>query len=138
MKTVILTSSKFAGEVELRYNQSNMLWYFENRSDMDSTAQAWLITNMPIHTADITHFIDRTKTLKVTEIRKEISFEDFWNKYDNKAVSSKKKALTRWKNMSKVQRYKAYYYISIYLSALPQGVSRKYAETYLNSEIWEK
>lgn len=124
--------------MELRYNENNLLCFFENRSLMASTAQAWLLNNIPLQSSELQTLMKITKTLKATEINKLVSFEDFWDKYDHKAMSSKKKALSRWKNMSKGQRLKAYNYIGIYFAAMPQGVAKKYAETYLNSEVWEK
>ncbi len=136
MKTLVLTSSNFEGELEFRYGSDGYLCFFENRSGMDRLQQAWLLKRIPPTIDDLKAMVKQSKASKLTEIKRDISFEMFWDRYDHKSLSSKKKAQTRWNQMSKVQQAKAYYYIQTYFNRLPGGVAKKYAETYLNSEIW--
>lgn len=136
MKTLVLTSTNFEGELEFRYDFNGYLCFFENRSHMDKLQLAWLLKRIPPTIDDLKAMVKKSKAAKLTEIKHEITFEMFWERYNNKSLSSKKKSLTRWNRMSKAQRAKAYYYIPKYFNSMPAGVAKKYAETYLNSEIW--
>jgi hypothetical protein len=60
----------------------------------------------------------------------------FWKKYNDKERSSKKRTLAKWNKMSQVEQTKAYNYIQKYFNSIPNGVETKYAETYLNAELW--
>jgi len=142
MLTYIITSKVFDGEIELHYNHNAMLSHMVFNAHLSMEQYAYLFRHFPVNIENIekmiAHLKNTSKTFEISKIEKQISFEDFWNKYDEKAVSSKKKAQTRWNNMSKSAQIKAYNYIYSYLINLPGGVRKKYAETYLNSEIWEK
>jgi hypothetical protein len=136
MQTLLLTSTEFTGEVEFRYCPEGYLLYFENRAELDPHQRAWLLANLPGHVNALHKIKDKSKTLTLTQVKKEITFDDFWHRYDHKAVSSKKKALAAWNRLSKANQLKAHWYIGRYFNSIPQGVAKKYAETYLNSEMW--
>lgn len=135
-KRYFLTSVHFEGEIEFGYCAEGYLVYYENRGALDPTQRAWLLTNMPMHLNALEQLKKKSKTITLTQVKQQISFDDFWNRYDHKAVSSKKKALTAWNRMPKAEQIKAYNYIGRYLQSLPGGVAKKYAETYLNQELW--
>jgi hypothetical protein len=137
MKTIMITSSKFAGELEFRY-QEGLLMFFENRAVISTAELQWVHKNMPMWEDDVELVIKKTQTLKATEIKREITFDMFWDKYDHKSISNRKKSETRWKRMSKAQQAKALYFIDKYFASIPHGVAKKYAETYLNSELWDQ
>jgi hypothetical protein len=64
-----------------------------------------------------------------------VPFDDFWVKYDDCIRSSRKRAMAKWAKMSISQRKKAYNFIDRYNKS--RGFAeKKYAETYLNSEVW--
>jgi hypothetical protein len=76
---------------------------------------------------------------EATEIKTEVTFEVFWNRYfagRPKDNSSRKRAETKWNRMSKGEQAKAYAYIGLYLGNVAYGTQPKHAETYLNSELW--
>ncbi len=135
-KRYYLTSVQFDGEIELGYCGEGYLVRFENRGNLDSVQRAWLLTHLPIHLHALEELKKKSKTLTITQVRQAICFDDFWNRYDHKAVSSKKKALAAWQRMPEAERIKAYNHIQRYLQSLPGGISKKYAETYLNSQLW--
>jgi len=142
MVTYIITSEAFDGEIELNFDHNNMLSSILFNADLTKDQYAYVFSHLPVSIERMELMISNvnknSKTAKFSKIEKQISFEDFWNKYDEKALSSKKKAQTRWNNMSKGAQIKAYTYINRYVYNIPGGVRKKYAETYLNSEIWKK
>jgi hypothetical protein len=71
------------------------------------------------------------------EVPEEITFDMFWNRYDDKIYSSKKRSEAQWNRMSKANRCTAYNYIPRYFSKLPEWQTRKKtAEKYLSDELW--
>ena len=131
-----LTSIQFEGEIEFGYCSEGYLVRYENHAALDNLQRAWLLRNIPIHINDLEQLGKKSKTITLTQVKQNVSFDDFWRRYDHKTVSSKKKALTAWQRMSEAEQIKAYNYIPRYLQNLPTGISKKYAETYLNSQLW--
>lgn len=73
--------------------------------------------------------------MTVVELGMNITFDLFWDKYDKKAKSSKKKALKVWNRLTESNQVKAFYFIQTY-DTNRDFTDKKYAETYLNSELW--
>jgi len=138
MKRYSLTSTAFDGEVLLEFNDSGLLTGYDcNGATLTEAQQLWILNRMPREIADLKRIINEAKQAKLTELEdEEVSFDKFWNRYDEKIRSSKKKTLAKWNRMPKAQRLKAYKYIATYERSLYAGVAKKYAETYLNAELW--
>lgn len=81
-----------------------------------------------------THITKKGKA-EIVELEMKISFEMFWNKYDDKLRSSKKKTEKIWNKLTEPNQIKAYYYINTY-NRNRGTAEKKYAETYLNAELW--
>lgn len=77
----------------------------------------------------------KLKNFTVVELQQDISFEMFWNKYDDKLRSSKKKSLKAWNKFPEAEQVKAYYFIQTY-NRHRGNAEKKYCETYLNAELW--
>ena len=138
MKIYTLTSDHFTGEVVFEFNDSGYLVNFDARKAVLSDKQLNFISeSMPRHLSQIKNVLDKSKSARFTEIKQEVSFEMFWNRYNSKDRSSKKRTLARWNRMSKTQQVKAFNHIGKYELTLKPGIDRKYAESYLNAELWE-
>lgn len=144
MKTFIMTSPVFEGEVKFEYDDdTGLLRGLEIPVDMGAVGHNFLLNNLPATLVQMRAFPAWLKKMNsqatVTELVREVSFEEFWKRYfagrgsDN---SSKKKSGIRWNRMSKGEQLRAYNYIPRYLNRIPAGVGVKLAETYLNSGIW--
>lgn len=59
----------------------------------------------------------------------------FWDKYNDKIRSSKKKSLKIWDKLTSTDQVKAFTYIHTY-NRHRGNAEKKYAETYLGSELW--
>lgn len=137
MKTFLLTSEKWPGEIELRYGNDELLVGLDIRAELTDEQKRWFLWNMPRSLAGINEFVNLTATGKLTPLPDmEITFERFWERYNDKINSSKKKTRRVWDAMPKSEQTKAFFYISKYIASLPHGTRKKYAETYLNAELW--
>lgn len=134
MKTFKLTSPSFKGEVVFKYNSHNLL-ILADYSDAELTpAQlSFMLKNQP-NQPDFNAIKGNTGVIE--EVSEKVTFEMFWTAYDDKLNSSKKKTFQKWNKMSERDQIEAYRYINTYFLNLPYGTRKKYAETYLNSEIW--
>jgi hypothetical protein len=137
MKEFTLTSSSFTGEVIFEFNDVGLLMSFSAKAaNLSEKQQVFLLKNLPRELAEVKAMLEKSPNAKFTELQREITFEMFWNRYDPPANSKKKKkALPRWNKMSKAERAKAFYYIAKYEGNM-RGEAKMYAETYLNSELW--
>lgn len=140
-QTYLLTSTEFTGQVVFDFDSAGLLiGYDMTGAELSQAQKLFILKKLPRQIVQIKQLLGGSKTAKLTQRKfqkKGVSFEDFWNKYDYKSRSSKKITERVWKNMSQKSRDKAYNHIWHYLHDLPPGVARKYAETYLRSEIWE-
>jgi hypothetical protein len=137
MKRYSLTSDAFEGEVIFVFNDLNLLESFDTSgAKLSEKQQVFILRELPRELAEIKKVIGSSVSAKLTEVTQDITFEQFWKRYDPPALSKKKKrALPRWNRMSQSERNKAFYYIPKYESKM-RGEAKMYAETYLNSEIW--
>lgn len=76
--------------------------------------------------------------IKLIEIKREVTFDMFWDRYDYKS-SGKKEAMDAWKKLSKNDQISAFDYIGVYESNLKLNpVSKLHGSTYLNKKRWIK
>jgi hypothetical protein len=136
MRTFILTSDKFAGEVRFEYTDDGYLNIADYSGATLSIEQRQaMVKRTRFDVREIGH-TTAGSSAKLTEIAREITFEDFWKKYDDKLSSSRKRALAKWEKMSEKEQLKAYNFVRVYFNNIPTGTRKKYAEKYLNDELW--
>lgn len=132
-----LTSTAFAGEVLFEFDDNQLLQRFDSTgANLSEQQQLFLLRRLPRDLAQIKTFLESSPTAKFTPIEQHITFEMFWNRYDEKVRSSKKKALKIWNRLSRTDQQKAFRFIARYEASLYPGTPKKYAETYLNAELW--
>lgn len=138
MRTYSITSSKFEGEIVAVYDDCHELINLDiSKAEMDLIQKNWLMANSPTTENKLQEMKSKSPFMVITLIpEREITFEAFWQHYDDKINSSKKRTKAKWEKMTKTQQTKAYHYIDRYFRSLPYGTRKKYAETYLNAELW--
>lgn len=137
MKDYLLMSPSMPnGEIKLQYSNAGVLAGFSIAGEISAAQHRWLIEKLPKSLDELQLLCSSVKSLKLVPIETEITFEMFWNKYDEKKLSSKKRSEVKWNRMRKSEQIKAYNYINRYFLNIPGGVAKKYAETYLNAEQW--
>jgi len=130
-----ITSTSWTGYIEIEFNELGLMTRSDiTQASLNEAQQIWFLKNCR-EIPELQRVIKGT-TATLTEVKQDISFEVFWNRYDEKIRSSKKKAQLTWKRLPVPEQIKAFNFIKKYEANIPSGVSKKYAETYLNSEIW--
>ena len=140
MKTVMITSDKFAGEIELVYDDWDFLVRYDSTgAELNEKQKTLFLKYIPRDDGGLKAMKERFPMLVMTEVEFEVTFEQFWKAYFRdrlKDNSSKKRAEVKWNRMTKRDQVKAYNYIPAYMSKIKAGTEPKYAETYLNAEVW--
>ncbi len=137
MKHYQLTSTLFIGAVDLYFSDSGILQKFDcTGAELSEKNQLWILRQMPSSLDKIQLLIGNSTTAKINEVTQTINFDMFWDKYDDKLSSSKKKSLLKWNKMPEAERLKAFNFIGRYFNSIASGTRKKYVETYLNAELW--
>jgi hypothetical protein len=132
-----ITSNKFNGSITVAFTQEGeCVLYDAQVAKLTATQQDWIMKRLTLKQTGFLQALEREGAFNIVGSAYEVTFEMFWNKYDEKDRSSKKKAETKWQRMSREQKILAYAHIPTYFKNIPGGVAKKYAETYLNSELW--
>jgi len=133
----ILTSIQFEGDVILEFNEQDRIARFDMTGARLSVQQMdYILNGLPKEASQIETLLGHSRTAKLTEVTGNITFEMFWDKYGEKVRSSRKRAQAKWNKMRKSEQIKAYNFIPKYESNILPGTEKKYAETYLNAELW--
>lgn len=138
IKRYSLTHPLIEGSIELEYTHG-LLTEYVLKGSIPIQALRTMLGRFPV--AEV--MLKETAThpdAKITEIASDLSFDRFWNTYNNKSAgSSKKDAERRWNKLSTNDKHAALKFIAIYDRELSRtGVAKKYAETYLNQRPWDK
>jgi len=137
MSLYSLTSTAFDGEVLFEFNDAGILQKFDtSAAQLSEQQQLWVLNKMPKHLAHVKKILGDSTTATLTELKQDVTFEMFWNRYNEKVRSSKKKAERIWNRLTKTNQVKAFRGIQTYERNIPGGVLKKYAETYLGAELW--
>lgn len=133
MRKFIIQGSSFEGELIFGYNTDDMLIYFENKALLSNEHIKWLATHFPFNRNDLSIVFQKSKIKELTDI----SFEIFWNKYNNK-VGNKQRTEKIWNHLSEGERLKIIETIPKYIAYLKQSkIAQAYPETFLNQRRWE-
>jgi hypothetical protein len=135
MKQFSLTSSSFTGEVVFKYSDDGYLIYYSDEADLNSTQRTWLLKNIPLTLDEMRDKIKSVARFNVIEIDFEVSFLQFWHKYNDKERSSKKRSESIFNKLTKTDQVKAYLWIDKY-NRNRGNADKKYAETYLGAQQW--
>lgn len=135
MRTFEITSEKFGGKVLLKFGNGDFFCGIDfEHSGCNHSQVEWFVDHLPQNVNSLNYYTNRQ--LGVAEVLESIDFDAFWDRYDDKARSSKVKTRKVWDKMSRTDQVKAYNYIARYTMNIPSGVCKKYATTYLNDQLW--
>lgn len=139
MRKFVYSSTHLIGEVLLGYSENDLLVFFDlSKSQLTEAQHGSLIRNFPLTLSDLFALVAKDKeNRKVIEVVDKVSFEMFWDLYDHKALSHKKKSIALWNKLSEAEQIKAYQHLNKYFYQIKLANTPKmYANTYLGSEIW--
>jgi len=132
MKTFLLTNEQIPGEIFLHEDDLGKVRCDFTKSDATIDQQRFVLRISLSGIAEFRRVLGEDSKL----VELQATFEMFWHRYDDKVNSSKKRAEQKWNKMSEVDRQRAYNFIPTYFNNIPYGTRRKFAETYLNAELW--
>lgn len=136
MRSFEIVSDRYEGVVVVKYSDAGVFSFVDFSAAQLSDAQLrYLKNNIPMKVEQM-QALAGINHLEVVEIDERVSFDAFWNKYNDKARSSKVKTKRAWDRMSKSEQVKAYRFIQKYFASIPNGISKKYATTYLSDQLW--
>lgn len=135
MRTLIMTSSKFEGEIKIEYNENGCLESFTVTGTLSEKQYQSIIGNMPYTMDMIEGFKNLYKQATFINNARKVTFAMMWDRYNDKQRSSKKKSEAKWDKMTESDQIKAYLYYPKY-NKQRGTAEKKYLETYLNAELW--
>ncbi len=138
MLTLALTSKKFEGQILFKYNLNGYLISFEVQAELDEAQLLYFYKLLPWTKSKLYSMQSLPgNEITITEIPADLSFEVFWNRYNNK-VGKKNKVKQIWENLPEATRVKVLVSITYYNQWLVKtGFAKCYPETYLNQERYE-
>lgn len=134
MKKFTLTFPRYQGEITFAYDDNDLLSGIAFGGNHPEWMKSAVLKTLPMTVQKLLNVNWRDGIL--TEEAEKVTFQMFWDRYADKARSSKVKTERVWNRMPEGERVKAYRYVNRYKSAIPQGVCMKYAATYLNDQMW--
>lgn len=134
MKKFTLTFPSYQGEITFTYDDNDLLSGIAFGGNHPEWMKSAVLKTLPMTVQKLLNVNWRDGIL--TEEAEKVTFQMFWDRYADKARSSKVKTERVWNRMSEGERVKAYRYVNRYKSAIPHGVCMKYAATYLNDQMW--
>lgn len=134
--TYLITSEKFTGSVTIMFANDYCALYNDLESTLTLNQRKWFLSRLQQCEKEFIAILMQSGWFTIIGQKEEVTFEMFWNRYNEKDRSSKKKTLLKWNRLSREQQLLAYDYVNTYFKNIPSGIAKKYAETYLNSEIW--
>ena len=135
MITLIMTSPKMPGSITFTYNEDGFISLLNISDTLQECQYLWLLQNLPVNIKDINTLVKKVPDAKFIEKKLEVTFDMFWNRYNDKQRSSKLKTERLWAKMTPVNQTRAYLFIPRY-NTLRGTAEKKYATTYLSDELW--
>ena len=132
MKTFLLTNEQIPGEIFLHEDDCGKVRCDFTQSEATTQQQVFLLQHADAGIETLKRILSGNSKL----VELSVTFEMFWHRYDDKLNSSKRRTEMKWNKMSKDEQQRAYDYIPKYFSNIPSGTRKKFAETYLNAELW--
>jgi hypothetical protein len=134
----IMSGTTFKGAITFQFNPEGLLLKYDcSEATMSKEQLEWLTEQLPRTLKELKQVLTKAKGAKLQKLPPQtVDFEIFWSKYNEKVRSNKKRSLKIWTKLTKTEQLKAFLFIDQYDRNIPNGVARKYCETYLNAELW--
>ncbi len=130
-----MTSPKLPGEVIFTYNEKGRFSSLLITECLSDEQYKHLFDHFPWNLGLLDPLSKASPSATFVEKQLQVTFDMFWNRYNDKERSSKKKTLVMWNKMPVTEQVKAYLYIPTY-NRKRGTADKKYATTYLSDELW--
>lgn len=135
MKRFLITNPRFDGEAVLLYNEAGLLVKIDcTQTNMDAATMKHFKAAAPVQVMNLKEAFSNETVVAESSI--EITFEQFWQKYDHKF--NRLRCENLWQRMSKSDKLKAYFELDKYNRYLQrhEGQAKLHPDTYLRSKAW--
>lgn len=135
MRKFLITSEKFRGTAELVYNKRDCLQVIDvTNTDLSGDLLKHFKASVPVHITGLESAFSAGTSIVETSF--EISFDMFWNAYDQKI--NRKRCEQLWTRLSMMERIEAWQGIDKYNLFLKRKEWRNRAdpEKYLKEQYW--
>jgi hypothetical protein len=112
MTKYTLTSTNFTGQVTFGYRFDGKLMFFHNEGDMSEEHFQYLLSFLPLHVSQLDKF-RKSAMSTITEIPADVSWERFWETYNQKINAKRCKPL--WEALTDYDKMLAIVKITHYL-----------------------
>jgi hypothetical protein len=133
----LLTTARSPDGVIFGYTkESELFCHLEFKQQPNEEIITWIMGRVP---TTLEGFKEWAKNYpggcSVVEMDFKITFQMFWDKYNDKERSSKKRSERLWDKLSEDNQVRAYYFYDTY-NKKRGNAEKKYCETYLSAEQW--
>lgn len=137
IRKFLVTTVKSPEGVIFGYNRENeaLMMVQINQDNCDPETVKNIFANVFLMMQDFISWCKRQKGLECVELLENITFDMFWDKYNDKERSSKKRSRKIWDKLPPADQAKAFYYYDQY-NRNRGNAEKKYCETYLAAEMW--
>jgi|ERR1035437_42956 hypothetical protein len=136
MKRFLITSPKFTGQAEVLYNANDVLCKIDcTQTNMSAVTIDHFKRAVPVIVQNLAASFSKDTT--IIEAEYQISFDEFWKKYNKKI--NKIRCMLLWQKMEKTMQVKAYFGIDNYNKYLKHESWRNRVdpENYLRNQYWD-
>lgn len=135
LETTYIVTGKKNGQITFKFDLNGDLILFKYEGEpLTEQQRKWLYPRIPTQENKMGMWT-AIKEFTVTKGEPDLSFENFWNTYNNKA--KKIKAQELWKKLSKNDRFNAIAFIKRYDNWLRlKGTAKALPDTYLRQKRW--
>ena len=135
MRQFNVTTPKSTTGIVFTYTDSGLFMGILINETMEKEALEYVVKSIRLTLDEFFVWAKTIKHIEVVELQQNISFDMFWDLYNDKARSSRKKSQLVWNRLAEPDRIKAYYHYPRY-NKHRGNAEKKYCETYLNAELW--
>jgi hypothetical protein len=134
-KFVITNPTKWQGEIELGYNEAEILIYVSVKNDMNDGQLIELLKRLPIQLASL-HLMAKGSTATINEMPIDLSFDAFWEAFGLKR--NRFRAEKIWAKLSDATRTKAITSTTHYRNYLRRkNIFQLHADKYLHEQHYD-
>lgn len=135
MKKYSITSLAFNGEIIYSFDEKDMFTGMEVKATLSEAQLRHFFAYMPYTSLELKSTIGASQKVTVTEVIDDITFQMFWDRYNDKERSSKKRSMVAFNKLNQGNQAKAFHHILKYFRT-KGNAEKKYCETYLAAELW--
>ena len=136
MKKYCVTSNYFLGELIFTYDFDGNLKAFDIDAELSPTQRDYFFGTLPKTITELMEWPKRSKTMKILELKPDLTFATFYKKY-NCTYGDKKEAEKLWGKLSDTDRTRCHLVLPHYDKYLQvSGIAKIYLERFIKKQYY--